>query len=163
MKYFRFDDDIDTETVSTLVDKLQGVDGKINLWFSTNGGEITAMLFLIDFLNSRKKDIEIVLSCRLISAGTIILTNFKGKIILDEQLDFILFHCNDRQSYSIRDNNDPVCNKILTSQDIERNIIFIKKIKNKGLLTDKQLKQFSKGKDVVVYREQFKTWDIWKK
>ena len=50
--------------------------------------------------------------------------------------------------------------KILSKQDKEYNINFAKKVKNKGLLTEKQLKNLLAGRDVVVYLEQFKKWKL---
>lgn len=44
-------------------------------------------------------------------------------------------------------------NKLVSFTE-EENKIFAKKLKQKEILTDKQIKQFLKGEDVIVYREQ---------
>ena len=36
----------------------------------------------------------------------------------------------------------------------------LKDLKEKGILTDKQLKKFNKGKDVKVYRKQILKWEL---
>jgi hypothetical protein len=158
MYRYYFNNEITVENLNNLVERLQAVEGEIELWFSTNGGDTSAMSFLVRFLNSRKDDITVVLTDRVYSSGTFILTDFKGKIKI-EDLDAILFHLADRESYNLRKDGYSLSNKILTKQDKEYNKIFAEKIKNKGLLTDKQLKQFLKGKDVVVYQKQFKKWE----
>lgn len=155
-----FNNDITVENVNNLVEKLQTMEGKIRLYFSTDGGDPTAMDFLLDFLNSRKEDITIILTDRIYSAGADILVLFEGKIELNEHLDCILFHLLDRQKYAFRTGGYTASPKIMAKQDMEYNIKFAEKIKNKGLLTDKQLKQFLQGKDVIIYKEQYKQWII---
>ncbi len=86
--YHFFNKDITVDNINNLVDKLQTTDGEINLYFSTDGGSPDAMEFLINYLNTRKDEISITLTDWVMSAGTILLTEFKGKIILGEKLDF---------------------------------------------------------------------------
>jgi hypothetical protein len=94
------------------------------------------------------------------SAGTFLLLDYTGKLKIDyENLDCVLFHLTDREVYSLR-SGSAVSDKILVSQVAEMNKVLAEKIKNKGLLTDKQLKQFNKGVDVVVYKEQIATWNL---
>lgn len=149
-----FDEPINTETVNNLVDKLQELKGSVNLYFSTEGGYKTNMIFLVDYLNSRKDDITITLTDIVASAGTMILTDFNGKIKLGASLDYILFHCFDRETYNIR-NYEVISTKILIQQDIESNKIFAKKLKDRNILTSQQIKKVLKGKDVVLYRKDF--------
>ena len=155
-----FNNDITVESVNNLVEKLQTIEGKIRLYFSTDGGDPTAMDFLLDFLNSRKEDITIILTDRIYSAGADILILFEGTIELNEHLDCILFHLLDRQKYAFRTDGYTANPKILARQDMEYNIKFAEKIKNKELLTDKQLKQFLQGKDVIIYKKQYKQWNL---
>lgn len=157
MKYYFFNQKINTDTVNELVDRLQDIEGKISLFFSTNGGQLDSMRYLISFLNSRKKDITITLTDRLVSAGTLLLTDFEGEIVINEGLDFILFHMWDRESYSLRV-DITISDKILTKQDKAGNLFFAEKLKNKKLLNDKQIKQFLQGKDVVLYKDTFSKW-----
>lgn len=159
MHSYFFNQDIKLNTINELVDRLQDVKGKINLFFSTNGGNLDPMRYLIQFLNYRKKDITITLTDRLVSAGVLLLTDFDGKIVINEGLDFILFHMWDRESYSLRVDT-VISDKILTKQDKEGNLIFAEKLKNKGLLNDKQIKQFLQGKDVVLYKDTFNKWKL---
>jgi ATP-dependent protease ClpP protease subunit len=159
MYSYYFDNEITVESVNELVKKLQAVEGEIELWFSTNGGSSSAMTFLISFLNRRKEDVTVVLTNKCYSAGAYILLFFEGRIKIVE-LDAVLFHLTDREQYTFRKDDYTVNQKILAKQDKEYNLIFAKKIKEKGLLTDKQLKQFLQGRDVVVYKEQYDKWKL---
>ena len=156
---YYFSDDINVENVNTLVEKLQAVEGKIRLYFSTDGGDPSSMNFLLNFLNSRKEYITVVVTDRCYSAGVDIFVLFEGRIEI-EDLDCMLFHVMDRQRYSYRVDGYTSDPKILAKQDKEYNINFAKKIKKKGLLTDKQLKQFLNGRDVIVYKKQFEKWKL---
>lgn len=159
--YYYFNNEITTESVNELVEKLSQEEGQINLWFSTNGGSSPCMTFLINYLNSIYDRTIITLTGNIWSAGTQILTDFKGKVKLDlDELDSVLFHCADREMYSFRKDSTYTDAKILRKQDKEYNLKMAEKIKNKNLLTEKQLKDFSKGKDIVVYKEQFKKWKL---
>jgi len=159
--YYYFKQEITTESVNNLIEKLEQADGVINLYFSTNGGNSASMSFLISFFNSIANKLTITLTNDVWSAGTQILYDFKGKIKLDlDELDSILFHSTDRETFNFRKDSTICDEKILVRQDKEYNLKVAEKIKKKGLLTDKQLKDFLKGKDVVVYKEQFKNWTL---
>ena len=43
--HYYFKQEISTESVNNLVEKLEQTEGEINLYFSTNGGDSTAMSF----------------------------------------------------------------------------------------------------------------------
>lgn len=150
--HYYFEDSINTETVNNLVEKLEGQE-EINLWFTTNGGEISAMKFLIDFLNSLEDKITVTLTDRLVSAGALLLTEYKGKLKIRD-LDFMLFHKIDIEGYSLRKEYEPD-HKILVKQCEEDNKIFAKNLEKIGL-TKKQINKFNKGKDVVLYQKDFK-------
>lgn len=154
--HYYFDKHIDTETVNELIQVLS-VDEPTKLFFSTEGGNTDAMFVLIDFLNSRE-NIEVVLIDWISSAGTQLLTDYSGKLTFCEKLDGFMFHLSDRESYRLRKNY--VDYSLLAEQDLERNKKFAKKLKDKGYLTEKQIKNFLKGKDVFVYKKQFKEWKL---
>lgn len=161
--HYLFNEEITKDSVNNLVEKLESADKeeKINLWFGTNGGSSSSMGFLVNYFNSIKDRLAITVTEKLLSAGTSILVDFEGKIILDlDDLDCILFHGADRESYRFRKDSTYHDSKILSKQDKEYNINFAKKVKNKGLLTEKQLKNLLAGRDVVVYLEQFKKWKL---
>lgn len=159
--YYYFNNAISINNVNELVEKLSQTEGNINLYFSTSGGHSPSMTFLIKYFNSIKDRITITLIEDIWSAGTHILIDFEGKIeICVDEMDSFLFHVADRESYNIRKDSN-ICNQqILSKQDKEFNINFAEKIKKKGLLTDKQLKQFLNGRDVIVYKEQFGKWKL---
>jgi hypothetical protein len=157
--YIYFEDPIEKEFINTLIEKID-IEDEVHLYFATDGGYYDVMKFFVDFLNT-KENITIHLIECVQSAGTMLLTDFKGKLIIEEGFDFFMFHKFDRQIYTLRKNS--YCDdKLLVSQTDELNKNFAKKLKKKGILTAKQIKQFMQGKDVVVYREQSKTWNIWK-
>ena len=158
--HYYFNDDITTETVNNLVDKLQAVDKeeKIELYFSTNGGCSSSMEFLVNYFNSIKDRLTITLTYYICSAGTAILEDFEGKIKI-ANLDYIMWHVCDRKEYNHR-TNQSYNPKVIKQQDNKINLNFAKKIKNKGYLTNKQLKDFINGRDVYVYQEQIKTWKL---
>lgn len=161
MNYYYFSDKINNKTVNNLVDRLQTMEGKINLWFTSNGGDSDEMDFLIAYLNSRKEDITITLNGIIQSAGTHLLFEFLGDLVTGDGLDCFLFHATDRLVYPTRDSH-AIKDVELSKNDRKRNLNSAQKIKDKGLLNDKQLKQFLKGKDIVVYKTEAKNWKIWK-
>lgn len=153
-----FNKEINSETVQELVDKLSEIEGKVSLWFSTVGGETGAMSFLISYLNSRAKDITVFITFILASAGTDILTDFKGKVELTDGLDLIMFHKEDRLIETLR-KDKVINNSILLEQSEWRNKKCKEKLKKLGL-NKEQLEEFDKGYDVVLYRKDFKQLKI---
>jgi len=149
---YYFDDQINKESVQTLIDILSMQD-KVDLFFSTEGGEVVCMKVLIHYLNSRKDDVTIHLTDIIMSAGTFLLTHFKGKVILDENLDCILFHKLDRLVYTRRA-EQTVDQNILLKQLDKDNEIISARLSKLGL-TKQEVKDYDKGKDVVLYREDF--------
>lgn len=154
MTYYYFENSIDKESITELVQELQQIDDDIILYFCTTGGETCYMDYLIDYLNNREKTVKIVVSSFLISAGTRLLTDFKDEIILHDNLDFILFHKFDLEGYTLR-KSDSISHKIRLEQVSRENKIFAEKLKSIGLNT-KQIKMFNSGKDVVLYKKDFK-------
>lgn len=156
--YF-FRDEISVDSVNGLVQRLQDNPGPVSLWFSTNGGTSSAMEFLICYLNSRSNEITITLTDKIYSAGTQILTDFEGLINIKE-LDSILFHVADRETYNFRKDSYSADFKIISKQDKAYNLRSAAKFKKKNLLSGKQIGDFLDGKDVVVYQDQFMNWEL---
>lgn len=146
-----FSDNIDAETVQSLIDTLS-VHDKIDLYFTTSGGETFAMEALIHYLNARKKDIEIYLTDVVASCGAFILVDFQGKVHLSESLECVLFHVADRMLYTQRKNDLEI--KTLKEQVKEYNTIYADKFKSLGF-TIKEIVQYKQGKDVILYRKDF--------
>lgn len=150
MHYF-FNEGINAETVNSLIDKLEGKE-EIVLYFGTDGGDCDPMRCLIKFFNSLGDNIEIVLTDALMSAGTMLLTDYKGRLTHDG-LDFILFHKWDRLVHNLR-KSSIVSEEVLNRQDDQNNKKFAKKLKKLGL-TKKQVRKYKAGKDVVLYKKDF--------
>lgn len=159
INYVLFDDEINKETVSDLVDKLSSCPFKINLWFSTPGGTISPMFYLIDYLNLNKDRISITVFDEVCSAGTLLFAYFKGTIKMDKNLDVVMFHVGDRLVYRFRKEQGFNLKKLDKSTK-ENNKEFINIIKKKGFLSDKQVKKYLIGEDVYVYSEQFLKWKL---
>ena len=159
INYVLFDDEINKETVSDLVDKLSSCPFKINLWFSTPGWTISPMFYLIDYLNLNKDRISITVFDEVCSAGTLLFAYFKGTIKMDKNLDVVMFHVGDRLVYRFRKEQGFNLKKLDKSTK-ENNKEFINIIKKKGFLSDKQVKKYLIGEDVYVYSEQFLKWKL---
>ena len=159
--HYYFNDKITTETINELVEKLSQEDGDITLYFGTQGGETASMKFLINYLNSIKDRVKITFVDRVWSAGSFLFLYFEGKMQIDlEETDSILWHIGDRQMYLSAVDRDLEDRNILKKQDKEYNQKIAEKIKEKGFLTDKQIKDFLKGKDVIIYKDTFKKWKL---
>lgn len=147
-----FDEEIHTETVQKLINELNNYN-KIDLFFATNGGQLTAMEALIHYLNTRKEDIVIYLTEEICSAGTFLLTDFEGELHLSPNLDFILFHLGDRLTYTNRKSG------LISKKELQKQLKFINKVRTKQFqalgLTEKEIKKYKAGYDVVLYRKDF--------
>lgn len=146
-----FDDDIDQETIQNCIDAIH-MHPEVDLFFSTQGGETCMMDAFINYLNLRQDEITVHLTDAVASAGTFLLTDFKGEIVITENLEWLMFHQTDRLTYSNRKSffNETVLKKQL----IEYNKKYSKKFKELGL-TDKEIKAYNSGKDVFLYRKDF--------
>lgn len=148
---YHFDDTISLDSVQGLIDTL-ALHDKIDLFFTTEGGEIVETKVLIHYLNSRKDDIDIYLTDVIMSAGAFLLTDYQGKLIVTDSLDCILFHKIDRQVYTRRQQFISI--QTLLEQLDNDNEILAKKFLKLGL-TKSEVKDFREGKDVVLYRKDF--------
>ncbi len=155
--HYYFDDKIEKDNINNLIEKID-VDEEVHLFFSTDGGHYNVMMYLIDFLN-RKDNITVHLTEIVQSAGCFLLTDYNGKLVIEDGVDYFMFHAVDMQRYTLR--KDGYINEDILVKQIEVvNKNFAKKLKQKGILTDKQIKQFNKGRDVIVYAEQIKKWNL---
>lgn len=146
-----FDDVINQETVQNCIDSIH-MHPEVDLFFSTEGGETCMMDAFISYLNGRYEEITIHLTDAVASSGTFLLTDFKGSIVITDNLEWIMFHQADRLTYSSRKSffNETVLKKQL----IEYNKKYSNKFKELGL-TDKEVKAYNSGKDVFLYRKDF--------
>lgn len=152
MNTYFFDDNINPETINSLVEKLNTMQGEVDLWFTTEGGQTQSMEYLIHYLNSRKEEITVTVVDRLWSAGTLLLLDFEGKLKLG-RVDTIMFHMWDRQRYPLRKWQGMSDDKI-QKQDLENNLEMAKKLREKKILSKKQTKKFLRGEDVTLYKKE---------
>lgn len=148
---YYFTEDITQESVQKLINDLHGCP-QLDLYFSTNGGECTAMKILINFLNNHP-DVNVYLVGLIASAGTFLLTDYTGNLFLDEDLEAILFHQGDRPVEG-QFRKTTFNTQILYDQMKEQNDKWIDKYKALGL-TPKEIKLILAGEDVVLYRKDF--------
>ena len=153
--HYYFDDKIEKDSINNLIEKID-VDEEVHLFFSTDGGHYNVMMYFIDFLNS-KENITVHLTEVIQSAGCFLLTDYNGKLVIEDGIDYIMFHVVDMQRYTLR-KDGYINDSILVKQIKEVNEDFARKLKDKEILTDRQIKQFLKGQDVIVYKGQIKTW-----
>lgn len=148
---YYFDDEINKDTVNSLISVLHGHE-EIDLYFTTTGGEVDPMIALISYLNSRKDDIRLLLTDRIVSAGTELITACECEVILTDYLDMIIFHNTGRMIHSHR--KMEWNSEIIKQQDSSLNEVECKKYLKLGL-TKKEISRIKKGKDVILYRKDF--------
>ena len=146
-----FDDEITQETIQDCIDAIH-IHQEVDLFFSTQGGETCMMGAFINYLNLRQEEITIHLTDVLASSGTFLLTDFKGEIIITDNLEWIMFHKADRLTYS---NRRSFFNEVILKKQLdEYNNNYSKKFQELGL-SDKEIKAYNSGKDVFLYRKDF--------
>jgi len=96
-----FDDEINQETIQDCIDAIH-IHPEVDLFFSTQGGETCMMDAFINYLNLRQEEITVHLTDAVASAGAFLLTDFKGEIVITDNLEWIMFHKTDRLTYSNR-------------------------------------------------------------
>lgn len=146
-----FNNEITPETVQELIGILSAVPS-VDLFITTPGGELPSVKVLLHFINQHP-DIKIFLTGYIASAGTFFLTECDKEVYITEDLDWMLFHMGDR-NFGGRFRKEPLNMDILYSQLKESNEVFANKFKRLGL-TSKEIKDFLKGEDVILYKKDF--------
>lgn len=149
---YLFEDEITKESVNELIGILASVPS-VDLYFSTIGGEMSAMDTLIHFINNHF-DINIYLTNSICSAGTFILTDCTKPIYITESLFYMLFHMGD-MDFGGKFRKRTIKEDILFEQLKELNNSYADKFKKLGL-NAKEIKAFLNGEGVVLYRKDFK-------
>lgn len=111
------------------------------------------MRALIHFINNHP-DIKIYLTAYVASAGTFLLTDCTSEIYLTEDLEWMLFHMGDRE-FGGRFRKEHINADILYEQLKDKNKEQAEKYKKLGLTT-KEIKEYLKGEDVILYKKDFK-------
>ena len=148
---YYFNDEINTESVNELIGILSAVPS-IDLFVTTPGGETTASQVLIHFINNHP-DVKIYLTGFIASAGADFLTDCNKEVYLTDDLDWILFHQADRE-FGGKFRKAPLNKDILYEQTKEINDRYAEKYKKLGL-NSKEIKEYFKGEDVILYRKDF--------
>lgn len=148
-----FEDVFDNESVNLLIYNLKRNKRPIDLFLSTPGGSVAAAKALIHHINNNMTDINIYLTGFVASAGTFFLTDCTKPIYLTEDLIFLLFHTVDMPKETMTRKED-VSSKELKKQLDAQNKELADKYKALGL-NDKELKNFLKGEEVVLYQKDF--------
>jgi len=148
---YHFEDIIDIDSVQALIDLLSNHEA-VDLYFTTMGGRIDSMEVLLHFLNNHP-DIRVYLTGHIMSAGTLLLTDFKGQIIITRSLEAILFHLGDR-AVEGEFRKTLLNRKIMHKQLKKFNNKLLKKYTKLGI-TEKEIEIIRKGEDIVLYRKDF--------
>ena len=149
---YYFNNEINTETVNELIGILSAVPS-VDLFMTTPGGEMPAASVLMHFINNHP-DINIYLTGYIASAGTFFLTDCVKPVYLTESLDWMLFHMGDRE-FGGRFRKEHINADILYEQLKDKNKEQAEKYKKLGLTT-KEIKDYMKGEDVILYKKDFK-------
>jgi|LakMenEpi03Aug12_release.lakeMendotaPanAssembly.Ray.scaffolds.fasta_scaffold1214101_2 hypothetical protein len=148
---YHFDNTLGVAEVRELIDTLTMHD-KIDLFITTEGGETVSTEVLIHYLNSRKDDITLYFIDYVMSSGIFLLTDFKGKKVITESLDYILAHKIDRMVYMNRE--QPIAISVLQEQLEVQNNEIAKKLSKIGF-NKQEVKDYNLGKDVILLRKDF--------
>lgn len=148
---YYFNDGITRDSVQDLIDVLVGVPS-VDLFITTPGGETASSQVLIHFINNHP-DVTIYLTGYIASAGADFLTDCNKEVYLTEELDWILFHQGDRE-FGGKFRKAPLNKDLLYEQLKESNEKYAEKYKRLGL-TPKEIKDYFKGEDVILYRKDF--------
>lgn len=148
--------DIEEELIKELVDRLQSFedDCNIHLFFSTMGGHITPIKYLLHYLNLNSHRITLYFNDVLWSAGTELLLYYKGKRVLTESLKSIMFHKWDFKRYTLRRDSIPNYDNNIVEQIELMNQEFAKGMLNIGL-SEEEVNEYKEGGDVVLYQKDF--------
>ena len=148
---YYFNDEINVESVQNTIDTLVGVPSA-DLFVTTAGGETTSSQVLIHFINQHP-DIRVYLTGYVASAGADFLTDCHKEVYLTDDLDWILFHQADRE-FGGKFRKATLNKDILYEQTKVINEVYAEKYKKLGL-NAKELKEYFKGEDVILYRKDF--------
>lgn len=147
-----FEDSINTETVQRLINDIHGYE-KVDLFFTTDGGYIFNADILVHYLNSRQDDITVYFAEQIQSAGVMVMCDFKGNKVIHNSLEFIMAHKIDHESYNFRKSDFDDKRRLKGTK--EENIKLAEKLRELGF-TEKELKKFNSGRDVILYKDDFK-------
>lgn len=153
-----FDAPISSETVNDLIYLFKNNKRPIDLFISTPGGEMAAARVLINHINKNMDDINIYLTGTICSAGTFFLTDCTKPVFVTEDLLFLLFHTIDMPQETMTRKEDISSKELKKQLDID-NKVLAEKYQKLGL-TDKEIKSFFKGEEVVLYRKDFHRLNI---
>ena len=154
-----FNDEITPESVQDLIGILSAVPS-VDLFITTPGGVEPAAKVLLHFVNQHP-DIKIYLTSYIASAGTFLLVDCDKEVYLTEELDWILFHMGDRE-FGGKFRKQHLNMDMLYEQTKEMNNQYADKFKRLGL-TPKEIKEYLKGEDVVLYKKDFSRLKVNKK
>mgnify|MGYP006870481182 CR=1 FL=1 len=144
-----FNDEITHKKIQTLIEYINAYEF-VNLYFATNGGRLDIMSILVDFLNYRNKlnSIRVILFDYIGSAGTLILTKYKGTVYTSG-LRAIMLHAPDISANIIRkDDFQKGMEQLLE----DTNNLYFKDLLKIGITND-EIAKIKKGDDVYLFKK----------
>ena len=149
-----FDSEITNETINALINDIVSFDGEVDLFFATNGGTNIETTAFIHFLNNQCKDkVRMFFTGSVASNGVNILMNFEGEKYITEDLYYILIHKSAGNITSSR--GDKYIDEIRKQFQID-NKNQLKKYTAFYKLTKEEKKNYNKGEDIILYKDDFK-------
>lgn len=157
-----FNDEIHHNSVDTLIREIQGhipqaIENQqpIDLYFSTNGGEVVTMYVLIAYLNTYSSYIRVHIYDRLHSCGVDVLISFEGDIKIHHRTGvWMILHSGDMAVSTLSEHNGYDQRKLLPCirRDNKRQLKALRKL---GLSKGKAL-QMKKGKNIYLFPKHVK-------
>lgn len=157
--FITFNDEVHHNSIDTLIKEVipyLGSGGekekKIDLYFSTNGGEMSTMYSFIHFLNLNKDAINIHIYNALHSCGADLLHKFRGQVFIHhDTFVWMVLHRGDRRIQTLSQVGRVNETKLMPSLK-KNNKEDLKAFKKLGV-SKKNLKKIKNGKDAVLYPE----------
>lgn len=147
-----FDDIIDFQSVPELITKLN-TELPVSLFLSGDGGAYYYEKILAHTINGLNNiTIYPFGSCSSAMANLVVF-DLDCPVIITDKCESLMFHKCDRYSHRLRKTGELDHRELLK---IDKKINRKQRRNLKQILTQKQLKTFDKGEDVILYRKDYK-------
>ena len=162
MLVYFFNGRIEAESVNRLISAITQSEEKVNVYFCSSGGDCSAGEALVEFLNFNTGKVILTLVNYCCSTAVDVFSNFKGKVKVHPSLYYVTIHKVDMPIQSERKDNFLDENKLLKYMR-EENKEYAKIMPSLGF-TPKEIRTYTQGHDVIIYKEDFKrmkfNWEL---
>jgi hypothetical protein len=151
-----FNDDFTFETIDRLTQELESLftcTDNVNLYLTSQGGDLAAMMYLWDFMENNREKITLVANYSIASAGFFLFVHYTGNRKVLPCTSGMLH--NGEMMMSFRNIKDKHGHEQFYFRKKNKNDEYlITPIKDK--LTQKELKRFYKGEDIYISEERLR-------